>query len=62
MSILAGAITGLVVADKMSNRFLSRFEKYSEKYQKSLDKLTPEAMDALNSYTRDVVGILSRER
>ena len=60
MSIVAGVATGLMAADKMSHRFIARSEKYNEKYQKSLDELTPEAMNALNNYTRDLVVILSR--
>ena len=58
MSILAGLVLGLSVADQRVQRLLGDFRKYTEKYEASLQELSPESLIALHRFAQDVWGIL----
>jgi len=59
MSMLTGLATGLMLANKTSRRAFSQFERYMERYEESLEQLTPEALQTLHGYTREVLEILA---
>jgi len=54
MSILAGLILGLSLADDRVSKILGNYRKYTEKYESSLKKLNREGLVALHRFTRDV--------
>lgn len=58
MSILAGLVLGLSVADQRVQRLLGDFRKYTEKYEASLQELSPESLIALHRFAQDVWRIL----
>jgi len=62
MSILTGTATGLMYADKISRRFFSKFERYTERYERALDQLTPGAIEELHRYTGEVMNILANKK
>jgi hypothetical protein len=57
--MLTGLATGLMLAHKTSRRAVAQFERYLERYEKSLEQLTPEALQTLHGYTREVLEILA---
>jgi len=59
MSMLTGLATGLMLANKTSRRAFSQFDRPMEKYEESLEQLTPQALDTLRGYTREVLEILA---
>jgi len=54
MSILAGLILGLSLADVEARWLLGDFSKYTEKYEASLQELSNENLLMLHKFTRDV--------
>jgi len=60
MSILAGVATGLMAADNISHGFFAkRFEQEMQRYEEAIEELGPEGIEALNGYTRELMGVLS---
>ena len=60
MSILAGLALGLCLADEKVQHRLSGFQKHVEKYQASLQELSPENLILLQRFTWDVWKTLRR--
>jgi DNA-binding MarR family transcriptional regulator len=60
MSILAGLTLGLCLADQKVRWLLGDFRKYTEKYESSLQELSPESLTTLHRFARDVSRILKR--
>jgi DNA-binding MarR family transcriptional regulator len=60
MSTLAGLALGLSLADKKVQQLLGDFQKYTKKYEASLQGLNPESLIALHRFSQDVWGILKR--
>ena len=60
MSTLAGLALGLCLADKKVQQLLGDFQKYTKKYEASLQGLNPESLIALHRFSQDVWGILKR--
>ncbi|MDD5704017.1 MAG: hypothetical protein PHU23_18445, partial [Dehalococcoidales bacterium] len=60
MSILAGLILGLSLADQSRRlqHILGNYREYTEKYEASLQKLNKDGLVALHRFTRDVWSIL----
>ena len=58
MSILAGLVLGLSLADQRVQRLLGDFQKYTEKYEASLQELNPASLSALHRFTQDVLRVL----
>jgi len=58
-SMLTGLATGFMLAHKRSRRAVSQFERYLERYEKSLEQLTPQALQTLHGYTQEVLEILA---
>ena len=58
MSILAGLILGLSLADQKVQWLLGDFQKYTKKYEASLQELNPESLIVLHQFTQDVWGSL----
>lgn len=58
MSILAGLVLGLSLADRKVQWLLGDFQKYTEKYEASLQELSPQSLIALHRFARDVLRIL----
>ena len=58
MSILAGLVLGLSLADQKIQHLLGDFQKYAKKYEASLQELSPESLIVLHRFTRDVWRIL----
>ena len=58
MSILAGLVLGLSLADQRVQRLLGNFQKYTEKYEASLQELSPQSLISLHRFARDVSRIL----
>ena len=58
MSILAGLVLGLSLADQRVQRLLGDFHKYTEKYEASLQELSPESLIALHRFAQDVLRAL----
>jgi hypothetical protein len=58
MSILAGLTLGLCLADQKVRWLLGDFLKYTEKYESSLQELSPESLIALHRFAKDVSRIL----
>jgi hypothetical protein len=54
MSILAGLILGLSLADSKVSHVLGNYRKYTERYESSLKKLNKEGLVALHRFTQDV--------
>jgi len=55
MSILAGLVLGLSLADRKVQWLLGDFHKYTEKYEASLQELSPESLIALHRFVQDVL-------
>lgn len=62
MSILTGTATGLMYADKVSRKFFSKFERYTERYENALEQLTPKAIEDLHRFTENIMGILATRK
>jgi len=60
MSTLAGLALGLCLADKKMRHLLGDFQKYTKRYETSLQELSPESLKTLHRFTRDVWSILKR--
>ena len=60
MSILAGLTLGLCLADQKVQWLLGDFRKYTEKYELSLQELSPKSLITLHRFARDVSRILKR--
>ena len=60
MSTLAGLALGLCLTDKKVQQLLGDFQKYTKKYEASLQELNPESLIALHRFSQDVWGILKR--
>ena len=58
MSMLAGLVLGLSLTDQKVQWLLGDFQKYTKKYEASLQELNPESLIALHRFTRDVWGSL----
>lgn len=58
MSILAGLILGLSLADGKVSNLLGNYRKTTEKYEASLQKLNKDGLVALHRFTRDVWNAL----
>ena len=58
MSILAGLALGLCLADQKVQRLLGDFQKYTKKYEASLQELSPESLRALHRFTQEVVDTI----
>ena len=58
MSILAGLVLGLSLADRKVQWLLGDFQKYTEKYEASLQELSPQSLISLHRFARDVSRIL----
>jgi len=58
MSILAGLVLGLSLADRKVQWLLGDFQKYTEKYEASLQELSPQSLTTLHRFARDVLHIL----
>ena len=58
MSILVGLALGLCLADQKVQRLLRDFQTYTQKYQASLEELSPWSLGVLQRFARDVWGIL----
>jgi DNA-binding MarR family transcriptional regulator len=58
MSILAGLVLGLSLVDRRVQRLLGDFQKYTDKYEASLQELNPESLIALHQFSQDVLRIL----
>jgi hypothetical protein len=54
MSILAGLVLGLSLADSKVRDILGNYRRYTEKYEVSLKKLNRDSLVSLHSFTRDV--------
>ena len=61
MSILAGLILGLSLADRKVSKLLGNYRKYTEKYESSLKKLNKEGLVKLHRFTEDVWDLLESE-
>jgi len=61
MSILAGLILGLSLADHKVSHLLGNYRKYTEKYESSLKKLNKEGLVRLHRFTQDVWELLESE-
>jgi hypothetical protein len=61
MSILAGLILGLSLADSKVSHLLGNYRKYTEKYESSLKKLNKEGLVALHRFTQEVWDVLESE-
>lgn len=61
MSILAGLVLGLSLADDRVSNILGNYRKYTEKYEASLKKLNHEGLVKLHQFTRDVWELLESE-
>jgi len=60
MSTLAGLALGLCLADKKIQHLLGNFQKYTKRYEASLQELSPESLKTLHRFTRDVWNMLKR--
>jgi len=60
MSILAGLALGLCLADKKVQHRLSGFQRHIEKYEASLEELSPENLTLLHRFTWDIWKALRR--
>jgi len=60
MSTLAGLALGLCIADKKIRHLLGDFQKYTRRYEASLQELSPESLKTLHRFTRDIWSILKR--
>ena len=60
MSILAGLALGLCLADRKVQHLLGDFRKHMNRYETSLQALSPEGLVALHRFTRDVWSVLKR--
>jgi len=58
MSILAGLVLGLCLADHKVRRLLGDLQKYTKRYEVSLQELSPKGLIALHEFARNVWGIL----
>ena len=58
MSILAGLVLGLSLADQKVQWLLGDFHNYTEKYEASLQELSPGSLIALHRFAQDVSRIL----
>ena len=58
MSILAGLVLGLSLADHKVSNILGNYRKTTEKYEASLQKLNREGLIALHRFTQDVWNAL----
>lgn len=61
MSILAGLVLGLSLADDGVSRILGNYCRYTEKYETYLKKLNREGLVKLHRFTRDVWDLLDSE-
>jgi predicted transcriptional regulator len=61
MSILAGLILGLSLADSKVSHILGNTRKTTEKYESSLKKLNKEGLVRLHRFTQDVWELLESE-
>ena len=61
MSILAGLVLGLSLADDKVSNILGNYRKYTEKYEASLKKLNHEGLVKLHQFTQDVWELLESE-
>jgi len=60
MSILAGLALGLCLADRKVQYLLGDFRKHMNRYEASLQALSPEGLAALHRFTRDVWNVLKK--
>ena len=60
MSTLAGLVLGLSLADRKVQWLLGNFQKYTKRYEVSLQELSPESLVTLRQFTRDVWDMLKR--
>jgi len=60
MSILAGLIMGLSLADQRVQWLLGSYQEYTDRYEASLQGLSHESLMVLHRFTRDVWNILKR--
>ena len=60
MSTLAGLALGLCLADKKVQYLMGNFQKYTKRYEASLQEMSPESLKTLHRFTRDVWSILKR--
>ena len=58
MSILAGLALGLSLADQKVQLLLGDFQKYTKRYEASLQELNPDSLIALHRFAQDVLRIL----
>lgn len=58
MSLFAGLAMGLCLADRKTRHILGGFQKYTKKYEASLQKLSPENLITLHRFSKDVWGTL----
>jgi hypothetical protein len=58
--LFTGLAMGLCLADRKTKHIMGGFQKYTDRYEASLQKLSPESLITLHRFSKDVSGILKK--